>query len=190
MFKYVLSQIWLNKVIEKCFQTLGTVIEAPTAHIESSALVVIILLKNEVVSNIQILCGKAVCTPSHDKTVQLSTSSRSQCIVRSRDSSPIEASARRDSFRFPSLFNNMTSEKPLKSLVLRCGCRRFWKSNVRLWIAQCDHAFTFSGISSDDTKYSALVANLDAETLSYVSDIVLSPPAVTNITLAAAHHPI
>ncbi|GFX84327.1 uncharacterized protein TNCV_4134381 [Trichonephila clavipes] len=27
-----------------------------------------------------------------------------------------------------------------------------------------------------DTKYSALVANLDAETLSYVSDIVLSPP--------------
>ncbi|GFU15043.1 retrovirus-related Pol polyprotein from transposon 297 [Trichonephila clavipes] len=52
----------------------------------------------------------------------------------------------------------------------------FWKSNVRLWIAQCDHAFTFSGISSDDTKYSALVAKLDAETLSYVSDIVLSPP--------------
>ncbi|GFW65381.1 transposon Tf2-8 polyprotein [Trichonephila clavipes] len=48
----------------------------------------------------------------------------------------------------------------------------FWKSNVRLWIAQCDYAFTFS----DDTKYSALVANLDAETLSYVSDIVLSPP--------------
>ncbi|GFS85004.1 uncharacterized protein TNCV_1306111 [Trichonephila clavipes] len=33
-----------------------------------------------------------------------------------------------------------------------------------------------NGISSDDTKYSALVANLDAETLSYVSDIVLSPP--------------
>ncbi|GFW70913.1 uncharacterized protein TNCV_2865081 [Trichonephila clavipes] len=52
----------------------------------------------------------------------------------------------------------------------------FWKSNVRLWIAQCDHAFTFSGISSDDTKYSALVVNLHAETLSYVSDIVLSPP--------------
>ncbi|GFT52608.1 uncharacterized protein TNCV_3765141 [Trichonephila clavipes] len=54
----------------------------------------------------------------------------------------------------------------------------FWKSNVRLWIAQCDHAFTFSGISSDDTKYSALVANLDAETLSYVSDTVLSPRTI------------
>ncbi|GFW19421.1 uncharacterized protein TNCV_1603151 [Trichonephila clavipes] len=33
-----------------------------------------------------------------------------------------------------------------------------------------------NGISSDDTKYSALVANLDAETLFYVSGIVLSPP--------------
>ncbi|GFU77474.1 hypothetical protein TNCV_3498471 [Trichonephila clavipes] len=62
-----------------------------------------------------------------------------------------------------------------------------WKSNVRLWIAQCDHAFTFSGISSDDTKYFALVANLDAETLSYVSDIVLSPP---NNCLSASSEPL
>ncbi|GFW29800.1 uncharacterized protein TNCV_3936671 [Trichonephila clavipes] len=67
----------------------------------------------------------------------------------------------------------------------------FWKSNVRLWIAQCDHAFTFNGISSDITKYSALVANLDAETLFYVSDIVLSPPNSDKYhTLSAAHHPI
>ncbi|GFT03093.1 hypothetical protein TNCV_1361621 [Trichonephila clavipes] len=69
----------------------------------------------------------------------------------------------------------MTSETvEVTRIALRL--QPFWKSNVRLWIAQCDHAFTFSGISSDDTKYSALVANLDAETLSYVSDIVLSPP--------------
>ncbi|GFX98960.1 hypothetical protein TNCV_4301351 [Trichonephila clavipes] len=69
----------------------------------------------------------------------------------------------------------MTSETvEVARIALRLS--PFWKSNVRLWIAQCDHAFTFSGISSDDTKYSALVANLDAETLSYVSDIVLSPP--------------
>ncbi|GFY22601.1 hypothetical protein TNCV_2178621 [Trichonephila clavipes] len=40
----------------------------------------------------------------------------------------------------------------------------FWKSNVRLRIAQCDqNAFTFSGISSDDTEYSAIYY-LDAET--------------------------
>ncbi|GFT24729.1 hypothetical protein TNCV_2856551 [Trichonephila clavipes] len=56
----------------------------------------------------------------------------------------------------------MTSETvEVARIALRL--QPFWKSNVRLWIAQCDHAFTFSGISSDDTKYSALVANLDAE---------------------------
>ncbi|GFU76656.1 hypothetical protein TNCV_3832991 [Trichonephila clavipes] len=83
----------------------------------------------------------------------------------------------------------MTSET-VESLVLRCAAAVL-EINVRLWIAQCDHAFTFSGISSDDTKYSALVANLDAETLSYVSDIVLSPRTATNITLSrSAHHPI
>ncbi|GFT16559.1 DUF1758 domain-containing protein [Trichonephila clavipes] len=78
--------------------------------------------------------------------------------------------------RFAScLFNNMTSETVEVARVFALRLPPFWKSNVSLWIAQCDHAFTFSGISSDDTKYSALVANLDAETLSYVSDIVLSP---------------
>ncbi|GFX99022.1 uncharacterized protein TNCV_4301971 [Trichonephila clavipes] len=78
--------------------------------------------------------------------------------------------------RFAScLFNNITSETvEVARIALRLP--PFWKSNVRLWIAQCDHAFTFSGISSDNTKYSAFVANLDAETLSCASDIVLSPP--------------
>lgn len=52
----------------------------------------------------------------------------------------------------------------------------FWKANVRLWIAQCDNAFTYSGITNDETKFSALVANIDGETLSHVSDIVLNPP--------------
>ncbi|GFU71191.1 uncharacterized protein TNCV_2699061, partial [Trichonephila clavipes] len=86
---------------------------------------------------------------------------------------PLEASARR--CRFAScLFNNISETVEVARIAL--WLPPFWKSNVRLWIAQCDHAFTFSGISSDDTKYSALVANLDAETLSYVSDIVLSLP--------------
>ncbi|XP_071043103.1 uncharacterized protein [Parasteatoda tepidariorum] len=52
----------------------------------------------------------------------------------------------------------------------------FWKANVRLWIAQCDNAFTYSGISSDQTKFSALIANIDGEKLAHVSDIVLNPP--------------
>ncbi|XP_054724872.1 uncharacterized protein LOC129235196 [Uloborus diversus] len=53
----------------------------------------------------------------------------------------------------------------------------FWRANVRLWILQCDNAFLYSGITADETKYAALVANIDSETLSHVSDIVLNPPA-------------
>lgn len=48
---------------------------------------------------------------------------------------------------------------------------------MRLWIAQSDNAFTYNGITSDETKFSTLVANIDAKTLSHVSDIVLYPPA-------------
>ncbi|GFT41685.1 hypothetical protein TNCV_4707761, partial [Trichonephila clavipes] len=60
----------------------------------------------------------------------------------------------------------------------------FWKSNLFVYGLRNATMHSFSGISSDDTKYSALVANLDAETLSYVSDIVLALRAVTNITLS------
>ncbi|GFY45152.1 uncharacterized protein TNIN_144131 [Trichonephila inaurata madagascariensis] len=53
----------------------------------------------------------------------------------------------------------------------------FWRNNVALWIRQCDSAFVLSQITQDETKYAALVSMLDPETLSHVSDIVLSPPA-------------
>ncbi|GFX98692.1 hypothetical protein TNCV_1502701 [Trichonephila clavipes] len=70
---------------------------------------------------------------------------------------------RENAFR-PQVYNMTSETVEVARIALRLP--PFWKSNVRLWTAQCDHAFTFSGISSDDTKYSALVANLDAETLS------------------------
>ncbi|GFY52926.1 uncharacterized protein TNIN_351511 [Trichonephila inaurata madagascariensis] len=53
----------------------------------------------------------------------------------------------------------------------------FWRNNVALWIRQCDSAFVLSQITQDETKYAALVSMLDPETLSHVSDIILSPPA-------------
>lgn len=53
----------------------------------------------------------------------------------------------------------------------------FWRNNVPLWIRQCDSAFVLSQITQDETKYAALVSILDSETLSHVSDIILSPPA-------------
>lgn len=52
----------------------------------------------------------------------------------------------------------------------------FWRSNVKLWLIQCEHSFGLSGITNDETKYSALVTSIDAETLSHVSDLVSNPP--------------
>ncbi|GFY60566.1 uncharacterized protein TNIN_231151 [Trichonephila inaurata madagascariensis] len=53
----------------------------------------------------------------------------------------------------------------------------FWRNNVALWIRQSDSAFVLSQSTQDETKYAALVSMLDPETLSHVSDIILSPPA-------------
>ncbi|GFV16771.1 hypothetical protein TNCV_2924941, partial [Trichonephila clavipes] len=70
-----------------------------------------------------------------------------------------------DSFRFL-LIQQYGLVKPLEvaRIALRLPPLGNRTSVYRL-AAMRPHAFTFSGISSDDTKYSALVANLDDETL-------------------------
>lgn len=52
-----------------------------------------------------------------------------------------------------------------------------WKSHIALWVKQCEVAFEVSNIVKDETKFAHLIANIDSETLTHVSDIVLNPPA-------------
>jgi len=52
-----------------------------------------------------------------------------------------------------------------------------WKNNIKLWFIQVESNFILSGISQDATKYNALVASLDTECLTAVSDILLKPPS-------------
>lgn len=52
-----------------------------------------------------------------------------------------------------------------------------WKSNIKLWFAQAESNFELSGITVDSTKYNNIVAAIDPETLSAVSDILLNPPS-------------
>lgn len=63
------------------------------------------------------------------------------------------------------------------------GCSRvsvkvptFWPSNVKLFFLQLEASFRLSGVTLEQTKFDHLVASLDAETLSYASDIVCNPP--------------
>lgn len=51
-----------------------------------------------------------------------------------------------------------------------------WKANIKLWFAQAESNFELSGITVDATKYNNIVAAIDPETLSAVSDILLNPP--------------
>lgn len=52
-----------------------------------------------------------------------------------------------------------------------------WKTNIKLWFVQVESNFALAKITSDLTKYNHLIASIDPETLSSVSDILLSPPA-------------
>lgn len=53
----------------------------------------------------------------------------------------------------------------------------FWKSNIKLWFIQAESSFELSGITNDNTKYNNIIAIMDQETLSAVSDILTNPPA-------------
>ncbi|XP_023213966.1 uncharacterized protein LOC111616840 [Centruroides sculpturatus] len=53
----------------------------------------------------------------------------------------------------------------------------FWKPDPRIWFLQIKAQFQNAGISSDQTKFDTVVSYVDAEILTQVSDILLSPPA-------------
>lgn len=58
----------------------------------------------------------------------------------------------------------------------------FWKDNPTLWFTQIESQFYTAGISQDETKYHMLVASVDTEVLTQVSDIVTDPPEANKYT--------
>ncbi|XP_023212152.1 uncharacterized protein LOC111615009 [Centruroides sculpturatus] len=51
----------------------------------------------------------------------------------------------------------------------------FWKPDPCIWFLQFEAQFRNAGISSDQTKFDTVVSYIDAEILTQVSDILLSP---------------
>ena len=70
---------------------------------------------------------------------------------------------------------NENVEQPQINRVT-CKIPPFWKKNVTLWLIQVENAFQISHITKDETKYAYLVAAIDSEALSHVSDLILNPP--------------
>ncbi|XP_054746120.1 uncharacterized protein LOC129250524 [Anastrepha obliqua] len=54
----------------------------------------------------------------------------------------------------------------------------FWKPDPRLWFAQVEAQFARAGISSDETKYFTVVAEIDSAVLGHASDIISAPASV------------
>ncbi|XP_054709410.1 uncharacterized protein LOC129219116 [Uloborus diversus] len=52
-----------------------------------------------------------------------------------------------------------------------------WKTGIKLWFIQVESNFELAKITNDTTKYNYIVAAIDPETLSVVSDILFAPPA-------------
>ena len=51
-----------------------------------------------------------------------------------------------------------------------------WKNRIQIWFIQVESNFQLAGITCDLTMYNHVVAAIDPDTLSAVSDILISPP--------------
>jgi hypothetical protein len=57
-----------------------------------------------------------------------------------------------------------------------------WSNNVSLWFMQIESQFEIANITSEDTKYSYLIAHLDQNHIQQVSDILYLPSCSTRYT--------
>nr|XP_042894939.1 uncharacterized protein LOC122268758 [Parasteatoda tepidariorum] len=53
---------------------------------------------------------------------------------------------------------------------------QFWKENPAIWFSRVESQFITAGITQDSTKYHTIVASIETDILSQVSDIITSPP--------------
>lgn len=51
-----------------------------------------------------------------------------------------------------------------------------WKNNIHIWFVQVEANFEIAKITEDITKYHTVLAAIDSESLSAISDLILNPP--------------
>jgi hypothetical protein len=72
----------------------------------------------------------------------------------------------------------MSKQQETTSEVSRVSLKipPFWKSNPALWFKQLESQFINCGIVQHSTKYHAVVAAIESNILSEVSDIIMKTP--------------
>ncbi|XP_065356297.1 uncharacterized protein LOC135950694 [Calliphora vicina] len=72
--------------------------------------------------------------------------------------------------------NPAAGDTPTPNSSFAMKIPRFWKENPLLWFAQIEAQFALHHVTNERMKYFIILADLDAEVLSQVSDIVMNPP--------------
>lgn len=62
--------------------------------------------------------------------------------------------------------------------AVRLPMPKIVRDNIELWFLQLDHWFTVNRITSDSTRFSTVVAALDASLLQQIYEVVRNPPAL------------
>lgn len=75
--------------------------------------------------------------------------------------------------------NNTEASGTSNAYVSRVGIKvpPFWEKNPARWFSQIEAQFALSNITSDETKFHHIVANLDPQVAEEVGDIIDSPPS-------------
>ncbi|GFS95582.1 uncharacterized protein NPIL_627451 [Nephila pilipes] len=78
----------------------------------------------------------------------------------------------------------MTEDSNAQQHVSRVAAKLppLWKQNIKLWFLQAEASFELSGITNDVTKYNNVIAAIDSEILSVVSDLLFDPPHADRYT--------
>ncbi|XP_054711139.1 uncharacterized protein LOC129220734 [Uloborus diversus] len=76
------------------------------------------------------------------------------------------------------LTNTSTTEENSDKQIAYVGIKPppFWKSNPQLWFLRLEAQFTLANITNEITKFNHVVAAVDADILTSVSDIIVNPP--------------
>jgi hypothetical protein len=79
---------------------------------------------------------------------------------------------------------DMPAPTPTQPEIARVAVRvpPFWPQHPKLWFMQLEAQFHTSGITEEKTKYNLIVGNLDAQTMTQVSDLLMNPSATTPYT--------
>ncbi|XP_054720210.1 LOW QUALITY PROTEIN: uncharacterized protein LOC129229859 [Uloborus diversus] len=74
----------------------------------------------------------------------------------------------------PSIGENSNAESQISHVAVKPS--PFWENNPNLWFLRLEAQFALAHVTADETKFNYVVAAIDSDILSSVSNIIVRPP--------------